>query len=125
MWDRVCFGAGRCGSAEAVSVDPPFDAEQTLRAIALHRDRDAFQALFGHYGPRLKAYFLRAGGDATLAEELLQEVMLILWHKADRFDPARAAPSTWIYAIARNKLIDRLRQERRFEVDPHDPNLEP
>ena len=38
--------------------------------------------------------------------------MLTVWRKADRFDPNRAGVSTWIFTIARNKRIDRLRRDR-------------
>lgn len=56
---------------------------------------------------------LKAGADVQTAEEITQETMLIVWRKAAQFNPQRAAPSTWIFTIARNKRIDRLRRERR------------
>jgi RNA polymerase sigma-70 factor, ECF subfamily len=38
--------------------------------------------------------------------------MLIVWHKAGQFDPARASAATWIFTIARNLRIDLKRRER-------------
>ncbi len=96
-----------------------------LRAIAEQRDRQAFVALFGQFGPRVKAYILRLGTDYAQADDLVQEVMLTVWRRAEQFDPAKASPSTWIFTIARNRRIDFLRRERRPEFDPTDPALVP
>lgn len=94
-----------------------------LVEVASRRDRDSFATLFAHYAPRLKSYMKRMGADESTAEELAQEAMLMVWRKAERFDPAKAQASTWIFAIARNLRIDALRRERRPEPDPEDPAL--
>jgi len=88
------------------------DPAHWLAAIATRRDRAAFTSLFGFYAPRIKGFLMRTGTAAEIAEELAQEVMLSVWRKADTFDASRASVSTWIYAIARNLRIDRLRHER-------------
>ena len=87
--------------------------EALLRAVATLKDRAAFAELFQHFAPRLKAFMMKGGADGDTAEELAQEAMIQVWRRAESFDPARAAASTWIYTIARNKRIDRLRRERR------------
>jgi RNA polymerase sigma-70 factor (ECF subfamily) len=95
-----------------------------IGAIAAHADRDAFAALFGHFAPRVKSYMLRLGAEPQLAEELAQETLLTVWRKAAAFDRAKAAPSTWIFTIARNLRIDAARRIRR--ADPiEDPSDEP
>ena len=99
--------------------------EDLLLAVGRDRDRAAFAALFGHFAPRLKAYLRRQGCDAGGAEELVQEVMLLVWRRAETYDPAQASASTWVFTIARNKRIDRLRREQRPEIDPDDPALVP
>jgi RNA polymerase sigma factor (sigma-70 family) len=96
-----------------------------LVAVARDRDRTAFALLFGRIAPRLKAYLLRSGTVAAQADELVQEVMLLVWRRADAFDPVQSAASTWIFTIARNKRIDTIRRERRPEFDPEDPALVP
>ncbi len=83
-----------------------------LRSIALDKDRAAFTELFGHFAPRVKGFLMRYGLGDPLSEELAQETMLTVWRKADRFDPGRAGVPTWIFTIARNKRIDRLRRDR-------------
>jgi RNA polymerase sigma-70 factor (ECF subfamily) len=96
-----------------------------LDAIAAHQDKSAFAELFEHFAPRLKSYLLRLGTDASMAEEVAQEAMVMVWRKAESFDRNQASAATWIFTIARNKRIDRLRRERRPELDPNDPALVP
>jgi RNA polymerase sigma-70 factor (ECF subfamily) len=94
-------------------------------AVGRRRDRVAFAGLFAHFAPRLKAYLIRGGCDGASAEEVVQEVMVTLWRRAETFDPAQAGASTWVFTIARNKRIDMIRRERRPQVDPDDPALVP
>ena len=49
----------------------------------------------------------------------------MVWRKAVSFDRRQAGASTWIFTIARNKRIDRLRREQRPALDPEDPGLVP
>lgn len=99
--------------------------EDLLVAVGRGRDRVAFGALFGHFAPRLKTYLRRLGCESGAAEELVQEVMLLVWRRAETYDPAQASASTWVFTIARNKRVDALRRERRPEIDPNDPALVP
>jgi RNA polymerase sigma-70 factor (ECF subfamily) len=89
------------------------DFAALVAAVAASRDRAAFTALFVHFAPRVKSYLLQLGTSAETAEELAQETLLAVWRRAPQFDPMRAAPSTWIFAIARNLRIDLARRERR------------
>ncbi len=81
-----------------------------LRRIAENRDRAAYAALFGHFAPRVKAYMRKLGAADAQAEDLAQEALLAVWHKAASFDPGRAGASTWVFTIARNLRIDALRK---------------
>ncbi len=101
------------------------DMVALLRAVGARRDLAAYEALFRHFAPRVKAYMARTGGDGQLAEELMQETMIAVWNKADRFDPAKGAVSTWIFTIARNLRIDAYRREKRPDFDPNDPAFVP
>lgn len=93
--------------------------------VATDRDKAAFVELFDHFAPRLKGYLMKQGADAALAEEITQDVMVTLWRKAELFDPAKSSASTWLYRIARNRRIDRLRRQKTAELDPEDPMLQP
>jgi RNA polymerase sigma-70 factor (ECF subfamily) len=99
--------------------------EDLIVAIGDRQDRSAFAALFAYFAPRVKSYLVRTGSDSTTADELTQEVMLLVWRKAARYDPAQANAATWIYTIARNKRIDRFRRDRHATLDPDDPTLVP
>ena len=92
-----------------------------------HQDKAAFAALFRHFAPRVKAFLMKSGADATLAEECAQDVMATLWQKAGLFDPSRASVATWVFTIARNRRIDALRKSRRPEPEdlPWGPEPEP
>jgi RNA polymerase sigma-70 factor (ECF subfamily) len=96
-----------------------------VAAVAAFRDSLAFERLFRHFAPRVKAYLMRVGADAATAEEVMQETMVALWRKAGQFDPAKSSVSTWVFTIARNLRIDAYRRERHPEIDPHDPALVP
>ena len=96
-----------------------------IEKIAETKDRDAFAALFAHFAPRLKGYLLRLGASDGQAEEVLQEALLTVWRKAHLFDRKKAAASTWIFTIARNRRIDILRKKKFPEIDAQDPRLVP
>ena len=93
--------------------------------VARDRDREAFETLFDFFSPRIKAYLRRLGLDAASAEEICQEVMVTLWHKAAMFDSAKSTLSTWLFRIARNRRIDFARRDRSDALDEEDPMLRP
>lgn len=116
---------GATVTQRTLSAETAEDATHLMTQIAVHQDRDAFEALFRHYAPRVKAYMLKLGSDGALADELAQETLLMVWRKAAQFDRAKASPSTWIFTIARNLRIDVFRKNNRPELDPNDPALVP
>lgn len=107
----------RKDSGTLQSVDKKTEWIGHVIRIRDQRDQQAFAELFDFFAPRVKAFLMRAGADASLAEECTQEVMATLWQKAHLFDPSRASVSTWVYTIARNKKIDQLRKQRRPEPE--------
>jgi len=101
------------------------DYAALIRLIATNRDRAAFIEVYEYFAPRVKSFLLGQGVVPAAADDVLQEVMLAVWNKAGLFNPDKAAPSTWIFAIARNKRIDRIRRETKPELDPEEPSLQP
>ena len=97
--------------------------DQLLIQVGNNRDRSAFKALYEHFTPRLKSFLLRIGSDESTAEEVCQESMIMVWRKAETFNPENAGASTWIYTIARNKRIDKLRKDSRPMPDFNDPSF--
>ncbi|MBU0801108.1 MAG: sigma-70 family RNA polymerase sigma factor [Alphaproteobacteria bacterium] len=86
-------------------------SEDLLVAVGQARSRDAFIRLFEHYAPRVKSFLIKGGTPPDLADELAQETMLTVWHRAAQYDPAKSGAGTWIYTIARNKRIDAARRK--------------
>lgn len=98
-------------------------------AIGAHKDLTAFISLFSSFAPKLKGYLLRRGVQEQRAEELTQEALLIIWRKAEQFDPLRASASAWIFTITRNIWIDAIRRERHpdalYAAEPQETQLTP
>ena len=88
-----------------------------IDAVARKQDRNAFARLFGYFAPRVKSFLMRSGLEDAAAEEVAQEVMIAVWRKASYFDPGKAGASTWVFTIARNQRIDRLRRTRSRTAD--------
>ena len=90
---------------------------ELIKKVETLKDTSAFEELFNHFAPRVKAFLMKSGADPQMAEECSQEVMATVWRKAHLFDPARASVSTWIFTIARNKKIDAIRKLSRPEPE--------
>lgn len=120
--DRAGLRRKRVGS---LATTDETDWAALLVKVRDHQDRAAFAALFRHFAPRVKAFLMKSGAGAALAEECAQDVMATLWQKAHLFDPARAGVATWVYTIARNRRIDALRKARRAEPEELDWGPEP
>ncbi len=104
---------------------PHAEFARLAERVARDRDRAAFELLFDHFAPRINGYLQRLGLPMQQAEELTQEVMVVLWHKAALFDPAKSSLSTWLFRVARNRRIDAVRRDRSWMLDPSDPMFQP
>src|SRR4029079_17347593 len=89
-----------------------------LRRVADQADPAAFRELYDTFGPRVKAYMMRKGADAGTAEDLAQETLLTVWRKASLYAGDKGSMTTWVFAIARNLRIDRLRREVPWQQLP-------
>jgi RNA polymerase sigma-70 factor (ECF subfamily) len=93
-----------------------------LQRIAERKDVEAFKKLFEMYAPRVKSYMMRQGADSNMAEDLAQETLLTVWRKASLYSLEKGSATTWIYTIARNLRIDRLRKEMTWVELPDGHN---
>jgi RNA polymerase sigma-70 factor (ECF subfamily) len=72
---------------------------------SLRTDQEV-QDAYDRYGGELFGFVLRALEDHQLAEEVVQDTFVRAWRSADQFDPVRGSLRTWLFAIARNVVID-------------------
>lgn len=79
------------------------------------RDSDALRALYDRHASLVYGLGLRVLRDATEAEDLVQDVFLHLWRRAEMFDGERGVFTGWLVSLARNRAIDRLRARRTRE----------
>ncbi len=108
------FEAARAMSiAEASPGDPGYWSGQ-MQAVARRRDQACFMRIYDHFAPRVRLYLRGLGAREAVAEELAQEALLRLWQRADSYDAARSSLATWLFRIARNLHIDRLRRENQW-----------
>lgn len=89
-------------------------AEDTRADIALldrivARDERAVAELYDKHSRLLFGLILRILRDRSEAEEVLQEVFLQVWTRAETYNVALGSPAGWLVRIARNRAIDRLR----------------
>ena len=97
---------------------------ECLYEIAECQSKEAFQTIFKYFAPRLKSYLIKLGALENQAEEVIQEVMIAVWTKSASYDKAKSSVGTWIYTIARNKRIDKIRKEKRHYLTESDEGLE-
>lgn len=95
-----------------------------LVAIGRDRDKKAFSLIYEYYAGRIKSFLMGKGMNEDTADELMQEIMLTVWRRAESYDPKKAAASTWLFTIARNRRIDYLRGSSRVEIELDDEILD-
>ena len=100
------------------------DLGNFLRDIGENQDKLAFSNIFKYFAPRLKSYFVKIGCTETQAEEIIQEVMIAVWTKSNTYNKEKSSVSTWIYTIAKNKRIDKIRKEKKHNTVESDESLE-
>jgi len=110
----LSFGAARNVPSSQLPTNEPLNWTGDMDGVARLRDRDCFLRIYDHFMPRLCVYLRGLGSPEAVAEELGQECLLRLWLRAAEFDPAQGALSTWLYRIARNLHIDRVRREHSW-----------
>jgi RNA polymerase sigma-70 factor (ECF subfamily) len=94
----------------AASRDPATHDDWLLCRIG-QGDEDAMAAFYREHGRVVLAQVLLVTGERVLAEEVVQDTMLAVWHGAGAFRGESSARS-WVIAIARRQTRDRLRGQR-------------
>lgn len=108
-------------AADAAPVAEDVRLFQRVRA----RDREAFEALYRLYHPRLARFLLNLLHRPQLVEEVLNDTLFVVWERSDTFRGASKL-STWIFAIAYRKAMKALRrldepvEDREVDMRPAD-----
>jgi RNA polymerase sigma-70 factor (ECF subfamily) len=92
-----------------------------VERLPFDRTGDELRELYRRYAPELFGFATSALGDRELAEEVVQDVFARLWRHAGDYDGRRASVRTWLYAIARNRIIDARRRAAARPQRAEDP----
>lgn len=76
---------------------------------------DALALLYDRHAAAVFAEATRASRDRETAAEVVQETFLVLWNRAELFDPSRGELRAWLLSIAHNRAIDHLRRAKRHD----------
>ena len=105
---------------------------QDIEAIA-RGDHIAFERIATRYLPIILRYAQRILDNSSAAEDIAQETLIVLWLKAEQFNPAKSQLTTWLHTIAHNKCTDYWRAQQRVMTlseskskseDSHNDHLE-
>jgi len=89
-------------------------------------DRSAFEQLYRRYARSVYGLALRRLGDRGRAEDAVQETFVSIWRSAKTYKPERGPGAPWLYAVARNAIVDRHRVVTDTPVEvPDDASHEP
>jgi RNA polymerase sigma-70 factor, ECF subfamily len=91
------------------AMPPPIDDNTLLRQIA-DRDQAALSTLYDRYARIIYAISFRSLRSAEESEEVVLDVFAQVWRIADRYDPHKSRGDTWIFMLARSRVLDRLRK---------------
>jgi RNA polymerase sigma-70 factor (ECF subfamily) len=96
------------------------DDNELLVRIA-EGDVRSFELLYERFGALVYSTALHTLADTQAAEDVTQEIFVLLWRRPDHFDPARGRFVTWLLSVTRNRAVDELRsrgRRRRLATDP-------
>ncbi|MCL2919852.1 RNA polymerase sigma factor [Shewanella litorisediminis] len=91
----------------------PEPNDASLAQQAAQGDKRAFEALYLRHHKRIYALALRLGGEPSLADEILQESFVRMWHKLPQFR-GESQFGTWFYSLALNQALTTLKKHRSF-----------
>ena len=108
-------GASAERAGESVEKTAPTDGELIQRIGA--RDAGAFELLYHRYARSVFGLALRRLGDRMRAEDAVQETFAAIWRSAATYVPERGPGAPWLYAVARNAIVDRARSRTETPGD--------
>ncbi len=110
---ELVLEAPRLPRARAAATMPAVAANDCTDGELIRRtgngDRGAFEVLYRRYSRPVFGLALRRLGDRGRAEDAVQETFASIWRAARSYRPERGPGAPWLYAVARNAIIDRSR----------------
>ena len=122
---ELALDLGNSGRRERVrgapgTVDPVGDSDDELIQRVGEGDRGAFEQLYRRYARPVLGLALRRLGDRGRAEDAVQETFTSIWRAAASYRPERGPGGPWLYAVARNAIVDRSRSRHEPPAEPAD-----
>ena len=106
-----------------MSSDVAVDLALLQRIVA--RDERAVAELYDRHSRLVFSVIRRILRNQSEAEDVLQEMFVRVWSRAETYDGSLGSPATWLTRIARNRAVDRLRAQRtRADVDGRVPDTD-
>ena len=94
---------------ERTVAPPAGETDADLLVRVADRDREAFDLLYSRYVRSIFGLAMRRLRDRHRAEDAVQETFAAIWRSAASYRPERGPAAPWLYAVARNAIVDRLR----------------
>jgi RNA polymerase sigma-70 factor (ECF subfamily) len=114
----------RTASIKVMATTPLTDGE--LIELVGAGDRSAFDELYQRYARPVLGLALRRLNDRGRAEDAVQDAFTAIWRSASSYDRSRGAGAPWLYAVARNAIVDGLRRSPEPAAEaPDEPSAEP
>ena len=95
-------------------------SDSDLLVRIANRDREAFEVLYQRYIRSIFGLAMQRLRDRERAEDAAQEMFAAVWRSASSYRPERGPAAPWLYAIARNAIVDRLRSRDDLPMEPPD-----
>ena len=105
--------------------DVPDDdlSDETLLLRVADSDGEAFEILYHRYVRSILGLAQRKLRDYAQAEEVVQEAFTAVWRSAESYRPERGSAGGWLYTVARNTVVDRMRRNGRVDTTAELPDL--
>jgi len=93
---------------------PTTPSDLDLLRLMMAGGEDAFTELYRRRQGGVYRFALQMSGSPAIAEDVTQEVFILLMRNAERYDPGRGSLAAYLYGIARNYVLRRIEQDRSF-----------
>lgn len=98
-------------------------SDQTLLLLVSRQHEDALSELYDRYNGLIFSIAFEFVNDRGIADEIMQEVFVQVWLKADTYQPDRGDAKVWLASLTRHKAIDVLRK-RNLRPEGHSVDIE-